>query len=201
MPDGTLLIAGRRYVETDEHLLRELYGERRVAFQQDESGNITGMVRDGSSVAQSFKVPAYATIGVAGPLLGFCFLVFLGVLLRRFYQHTLIKQWVPEERRAFGAAVAVAVANFGFLIAFSLSVLPNPDALRYDIPFLLKLGLCFPLLAVIATLYLLAQTVVVWRGGLCVSAWARIRFTVVTACALFTAWFYYYWNLLGFNYY
>ena len=98
MPDGTLLIAGRRYVETDEHLFRELYGERRVAFQQDESGNITGMVRDGSSVAQSFKVPAYDTIGVAGPLLGFCFLGFLGVLLRRFYQHTLIKQWVEYRK-------------------------------------------------------------------------------------------------------
>ena len=98
MPDGTLLIAGRRYVETDEHLFRELYGERRVAFQQDEAGNITGMVRDGSSVAQSFKVPAYDTIGVAGPLLGFCFLVFLGVLLRRFYQHTLIKQWVEYRK-------------------------------------------------------------------------------------------------------
>jgi hypothetical protein len=44
------------------------------------------------------------------------------------------------------------------------------------------------------------RTVGVWSGGLLSGPWARLRYTVVTLCALSMCWFYWYWNILGFQY-
>ena len=30
--------------------------------------------------------------------------------------------------------------------------------------------------------------------------WKKIRFSIISLCCLFMIWFYYYWNILGFNY-
>jgi hypothetical protein len=49
-------------------------------------------------------------------------------------------------------------------------------------------------------LYLLYRTVIVWRQGVFGGLWARLRYTVVTLSALFMCWFYYYWNILGYQY-
>jgi hypothetical protein len=74
------------------------------------------------------------------------------------------------------------------------------DVLFNGIPTLFKIWLIVPIIATVAGLYMLVRTVLVWRQGVLSGAWARLRFTVVTACALFMCWFYYYWNILGFQY-
>jgi hypothetical protein len=68
------------------------------------------------------------------------------------------------------------------------------------IPTLFKLWLILPILAFLSGIYLLYRCVLVWRQGLLVNKWARLRYTVVTVCALFMCWFYYFWNILGFQY-
>lgn len=73
--------------------------------------------------------------------------------------------------------------------------------LMYELPATLKFSLIFSMLATLAALYHVYCSVQVWRQGVLVSAWARVRYSLVSLCALSMAWFYYYWNLLGFNYF
>ena len=200
-PEGTLMIAGREYVEEETNLFRELDGEQRYTFQEDENGNVTGLIQDGFAVMQFYKAPAYAGIGFAGPLLGLSFIVFAGVFLRWAYQRKQLQQLPQAERRAFNASIYVAGANWLFLILMGLALALNADTLMYEIPGLLKFSLVFPILAVIAALYHLFHSYQVWSGGLRGSVWTRARYSVITLCALFTAWFYWYWNLVGFNFY
>ncbi|MDP6810355.1 MAG: serine hydrolase domain-containing protein [Pseudomonadales bacterium] len=199
-PDGTLMIAGREFVEEDVNLFRERDGETRYAFQEDAQGNVTGMIQDGFAVMQFYKAPAYAGARFAGPLLALSFIVFAGVFLRWGYQRKQVQSLPQPERRAFNASIYVAAANWVFLIVMGLALMLNADTLMYEIPGLLKFSLVFPMLAVIAALYHLFQSYQVWSGGLCGSVWTRARYSVITLCALFTAWFYWYWNLVGFNY-
>ena len=74
------------------------------------------------------------------------------------------------------------------------------DQLFTGIPLLFKVWLILPIIAVIAAAYLLYRTIQVWRQRLLPDTWARVRITLVAACALFTTWFFYYWNILGFQY-
>ena len=57
-----------------------------------------------------------------------------------------------------------------------------------------------PILATLAGLWLVFRTLRVWAGGQLASGWARLRYTVVALCGLFMCWFYWYWNILGFQY-
>jgi hypothetical protein len=56
-----------------------------------------------------------------------------------------------------------------------------------------------PIIATLAGVYLLYQTILVWTGGRLGGLWARLRYTLVALCALFMCWFYYFWNILGFQ--
>ena len=56
-------------------------------------------------------------------------------------------------------------------------------------------------LATLAALYHLYQSARVWRQPVFGSAISRIGYSVVTLAGLGLSWFYYHWNLLGFNYY
>ena len=57
-----------------------------------------------------------------------------------------------------------------------------------------------PVLASLAGIYLVYRCIVVWREGALAGRMARIRYTIVSLCALFMCWFYYYWNILGWQY-
>jgi len=65
---------------------------------------------------------------------------------------------------------------------------------------LFKLWLVLPIVAFIAGLYLAYRTYAVWKQGLLAGSWARVRYTLVAVSALCMCWFYWYWNILGFQY-
>ena len=64
----------------------------------------------------------------------------------------------------------------------------------------LKLWLVLPIVATLAGLYAAWGCYRVWTGRLLGGAWARLRYSLAAACALFMCWFYAYWNILGFQY-
>jgi hypothetical protein len=74
------------------------------------------------------------------------------------------------------------------------------DKLFMGIPLLFKLWLVLPIVATLAGIYVLYRCYSVWSRGLLGGFWGRARFTVVTLCALLMSWFYWYWNILGFQY-
>jgi hypothetical protein len=128
------------------------------------------------------------------------FLVFLGVLLRRFFQRKQIKSLPAPDRSALRAAVFASGANWLVLVAGVIVITAIQDSMYSEIPLLLKLWLVLPIIAVLAGVFLLLRTFGVWKNGLLGGTWARLRFTVVTLCAMFMVWFYWFWNILGFQY-
>ena len=201
LPDNTLMIAGKRYVEVDKNLFREVDDYGRVAFQEDANGEIEGFVIDGLGVMQLYKAPFYETPAFTVSLVGLSLLSFVGVFFRLAYQWSGFRTLGGTDRKAFFASIYVAVANYLFFILALTGVSSGLIALMYDLPATLKFSLVFPILATLAAFYHVYCAVQVWRQSALLSAWARIRYSMVTLCALFMVWFYYYWNLLGFNYF
>lgn len=199
----------KQYAEVEENLFRELnpnvpvfstFVPRLIAFQENEAGEITGFIIDGLPFMSLRKMPAYATANFNFTLLGISMLVFLGVLLRRFYQRAMIRQLPTADRSAVKAAVYAAAANWFVLISGAIVISLVEDSLFRGIPLAVKLWLIFPILACVAALYLLYYTILVWKDGRLAGIWARVRYTVVTLSALFMCWFYWFWNILGWQY-
>jgi len=201
MPDNTLLIGETRYVEVDHNLFREVDGYERIAFQEDDKGKITGFVIDGFGVMQLYKASFYETKGFISLFVGLSFLIFVSVFLRLAYQWAKFRSLQGIEKKAFQASIFVAGFNLLFFVLMGIGVSGGGQALMYEIPMMLKLSLIFPILAMIATCYHVYCSVQVWREGVCGGIWARLRYSMVSLVAVFMVWFYYYWNILGFNYF
>ena len=211
--DNTLVVSfgggAKQYAEVGENLFQELtpgislvagISPRLLAFQQDDSGAVTGFVMDGLPFMSLRKLPFYATPNFNFSLLGLSLLVFLLVVARRWYQRAAIRVLAPADKSAVNAGFYAAAANL--LVAVSAAIVLSivKDSLFGGIPLLFKIWLVLPIVASVAGLYLLYCTILAWREGLLAGNWARLRYTFVTLCALFMCWFYYYWNILGFQY-
>ena len=201
LSDNTLMIGANRYVEVEKNLFRDVDSYDQIAFQEDENGNITGMAQDGLGVNQYFRAPFYETMSFTTTVGGLSLLVFLGVFLRLGYQWRAFRELAGPEKNAQRVSIAVATTNILFLLVLGITVSGGIQPLMYEIPTIFKIGLVLPLLALIATGYQLYMTVQIWRDGLLAGVGARIRYSIVAAAGLFFVWFFYYWNLLGFNYY
>jgi CubicO group peptidase (beta-lactamase class C family) len=211
--DNTLVITfsgkAKQYTEVESNLFRETdssislvpgISPRLLAFQEDGTGQITGFVMDGLPFMSLRKLSAYETSKFNLTLLGLSMLVFLMVLLRRFFQRASIKSLSAEDQSATRAAVYAAMTNWLVLIVGAIVISIVADELMSGIPLLLKLWLLLPIAATLAGFYLLYSTYGVWKQGLLGGLWARVRYTVVGLSALFMCWFYYFWNILGFQY-
>jgi hypothetical protein len=75
------------------------------------------------------------------------------------------------------------------------------ERLFMGIPLSFTLWLWLPIVASLLGLWLLVKCLQVWRQGLLEGTWARLRYTFTSIAALFVIWFYYFWNILGFQYY
>ncbi len=211
--EDTLLVAfaggAKQYVEVDNNLFRELnpavslvagISPALIAFQEDENGHITGFVMDGLPFMSLRRLPLAATPNFNFTLLGFSVLVFLGVVLGRWYRRKIIKALAPADKATVNAAFYAALANILVLVIGGIVLVMVGESLFSGIPLVFKLWLVTPIIAVLAGFYLLYRNLLAWQHGILDGAWARIRLTIVTLCALFMSWFYYYWNLLGWQY-
>jgi len=199
MPDNTLLINDSRFVEVDKNLFRQVDSSRRITFQENDSGEITGYINDGLAVNQMFKAPFYRTLPFILFILLLSVIVFIAVILRRAYQGEIYKVLPVKEKTAFRASLIVSGANLTFLLLFILALVTARD-LMYEIPWLLEFSLVFPIIALLATIYHLYQSSIIWRQNLG-NTWSRVRFSIVSLCGVMMTWLYSYWNLLGFNYF
>jgi CubicO group peptidase (beta-lactamase class C family) len=212
-PADTLVVSfaggAKQYVEVGENLFRELnpgisliagISPAALAFQEDANGRVTGFVMDGLPFMSLRKLPLAATPNFNLTLLGLSLLIFAAVLARRWYQRADIRARSPADRAAIGAAVYAASANLLVVASGAVVLSVVMESLFGGIPLLFKVWLVLPIVATLAGLYLLYRTVAVWRLGLLSGVWSRVRYSVVTLGALFMCWFYYYWNILGFQY-
>jgi CubicO group peptidase (beta-lactamase class C family) len=207
----TLAFAGKakQYVEVEKNLFRERdaglsliagISPLLIAFQENDAGVITGFVMDGLPFMSLYKAPAYATPSFNFTLLGLSLVIFLGVVLRRFFQRREFKSFSAADRLALSSALYASVAQLLVVVIGAIVISIVMESLIAGFPLPVKLWLILPIVATFATLYLVYRNYQVWRQKLLSGVWARIRFTLVTFAALFMTWFYGYWNVLGFQY-
>jgi hypothetical protein len=169
--DDTLVISfgdkAKQYAEVEDNLFREVdstialiggFSPRLLAFQENADGKVTGMVIDGLPFMSLRKLPVYDTAPFNLGLLGFALLVFLGVLLRRFYQRAAIRGMRAADRSAVGAATWAAATNWLVLVAGGIVITIVADQMFTRIPLLFKLWLVLPIVAALAGVYLLFRT-------------------------------------------
>lgn len=211
--DNTLMLAfadsAKQYAEIGPNLFQELnpavsliagFSPRLMAFQENDAGEITGFVLDGLPFMSLRKLPIVATPSFNFALLGVSFAVFFFVLMRRWYRRAYIRELPEADRSATNVASVVAGINLLTAIAGAVVLSIVGDQLFSGIPALFSAWLVLPIIATISGVYLAYRAVRVWQGGLLAGGWERIRYSVVAACALFMGWFFYYWNILGFQY-
>lgn len=212
-PDNTLVVSfsgnAKQYAEVGDRLFRETSPDvslrpgispRLIAFQENGSGEITGFVMEGLPFMSLRKLPLVATPAFNYSLLGLSLLVLLGVLLRRFYQRAAIRALPGPDRAAHNALLYAAAANWLVVVCGAVVISIVADEIFSNIPLLFKLWLVLPIVATLAGLYAAFGCYRVWANRLLANGWARARYTVAAACALFMCWFYAYWNILGFQY-
>jgi len=211
--DNTLLVAfagkSKQYVEVEENLFRELdpnltliagISPRLIAFQENDDGAITGFIFDGLPFMSARKLPVQATPSFNYSLIGISLLVLLAVILRRWYQRREFASFSQSDRLALSASFYASLAHLLVVVLGAIVISIIIDNLIDGFPMLFKLWLALPILATTASLYLLYRNYGVWQQRLFSGVWPRIRYTFVTLSALFMCWFYYYWNILGFQY-
>jgi CubicO group peptidase (beta-lactamase class C family) len=199
--EGELMIGENRFVEIGDRLFRNVENGDVVAFQKNDQGEIIGYVKNGLSIMSMYKAGAHTSQAFNFGLLGLSVIVFLAVFLRYLYQRDRFRTLPAADKTAARAAVIAATSHLWVLIFGAIVAIAVGDQLMARIPLLFKFWLIFPIIATLATFYLLFQTALVWKNGLLSGRFVRIRYTIVSLCALFMAWFYYFWNILGFRYY
>lgn len=201
MSDNTLMVGEKRYIEIGPRLFQALYDDTRIAFQETTDGSIDGFVMDGFGVFQMYRVPFYEAADFTLFVIGLLILVALLTLLRIAYQWRHIKVAGGAERRVELVSLAFAVFTLAFYSFAGLAVSGGFDSFYYStIPWQLKFALLFPLLLVPVVLVHIYQTWLVWSQSLFFGLRHRLRHSFVSFVGLLSLWFYYYWNLLGFNY-
>ena len=211
--DNTLLLAfaggAKQYVEVEENLFRELdpnlslmagISPRLIAFQENEAGAVTGFVMDGLPFMSARKLSTLETANFNFSLLGLSLIILLAVALRRWFQRREVALLSPVDRTAFNASFYAAAAHLLTLVAGVIVVSIVAENLINGFPPVFKVWLIMPIISTLASFYLLYRTFGVWKDKLFSGVWARIRYTFVALSGLFLAWFYYYWNILGFQY-
>jgi len=109
--ENTLILTfsgkAKQYVEVEKNLFREQdsgyslvpgISPRYLAFQENDKGEITGFIMDGLPFMSLRKLPAYETPNFNLTLLGVSMVIFLLVLLRRFFQRAAIRGFSAPDR-------------------------------------------------------------------------------------------------------
>ncbi len=199
--DGALMIGEDRFIEVEDLLFRNVENGDLVAFDENEQGQIIGLTLDGMPFFSAFKTSFQATKTFNFSLLALSVIVFLAVVLRFLYQREHYRLLPFAEKRAVRAAFLAAVSHLWVLIFGAIVMTTLQEKLLSGIPTLFKFWLVFPIIATLATAFLLYHVVLVWKNTLLKGWFARTRYSIVGLCALFMAWFYFYWNILGFRYF
>ena len=204
MDDGTLKVTTPfgdvRMVQVDSLLFRDIDGETRVAFRADESGRITHAFYDAAPMmvmdkTSKLEAPSLHQVILGGGLLMFVAILITAIIrffLRREPGRAPVEPAIASGRRALvwaGVALLAFVAVIGSLVG-------NPESLLGGTPTMLKVGLAFPLIALVLVLWGAWAMVTQWRTG-AGSTWMRLRHTAAVVVALVFFWSLNTWNLLG----
>jgi CubicO group peptidase (beta-lactamase class C family) len=186
-----------QYAEVAPGVFRELNGDRTVAFVEDASGQVTGMVGQFAFIP-FYKLRWYEGSPFQFTLLGLSVLLFVIALV------SALRHWKSDKVGPRGARFArrnlglVGGLNLAFLVAFASMLTSGLDELIFALPKGFHAVLTLPLVALALTALAAVLVVGVWRQGYWTRG-ARVLHTAGVLAAIAFVWFLNYWNLLGYR--
>ncbi len=206
--DGELVMSGSEktyWVQTKPLVFHERGGVRKIAFRENENGEITHLFLGEISIIAFEKVSGLDAPGFHNGLAVFAIILFsltvifwaTAALVRRRQGAELDPQTsIPALARflAWAASALLLIFIFGMAV-----VLSNPNDIVYGIPMSLKILLVFPILAAALSIGVLIYTVFIWMFGKG-RVLGRVYYTILSFTLIAFIWQLHYWNLLGYRY-
>ncbi|RUO39440.1 serine hydrolase [Pseudidiomarina aestuarii] len=202
--DNTLLVVGlygpRQYVEIGEHLFRQVDGSERLAFSSRSGDGIDTMYFEGLPFMGIQRTPGFESSLFKWLIPGFSLLLFLQVIVSWFYRRKHYKTLEGPNRKLVYSSLWMSLVHFLFVVLIAVIAIGFADSLYSGIPTAMKLVLGLSVIAVLLSLVSAYFYVKRLQAGTA-SVASHIYYGVVVLAGLFLSYFYYYWNLLGWNYY
>ena len=201
--NNTLVVSGavpaRQYVEVENNLFRQVDGDERLAFVENTDGDIEGLYFDSAPFVGFQAVPAFQSSFFKVQLPIICLLVMLFVFITWGYKRRAYRAATGASRGLIYSALATGAVNFLLIIFFVLIIAVYEENLYGSVPFAFKANLILPIVAVLLAL-LTAYFFVKRQLSEGPSLASTIWYSIVVFAGLYMAYFYYYWNFLGWNY-
>lgn len=201
--DNTLLINGpygtRQFAEVGEHLFAQVDGAERVAFVANEQGKFDTMYFNSLPFMALGKTPGFESSFAKMILPLICLLLFIHVLIAWFYKRKQYKSASQSYRRLAGTSVLMSVVNLCVAIGLTLVMVVYQDTIFMEIPDALAVVLVLPIVASVLAIITLGFYVKSFADAE-VGLASKIYYGFVTTAGLFMLVFYYYWNILGWQY-
>lgn len=202
--DGKLAIGQGKEQELfgkiDDNLFQQVGGQQKLSFKTDSSGKATAMLL---SLIPDMPLERTKLIDQSLfwlPLLGGSLLVFLATIATFLIRIRQLKRVNKRDKQTAWLAFMTALAAVTTMILTVTHVL-NMDVLQRlsSVTLSLKLFLVLPLLVVLLTSLLTAKTIAIWYNRQ-FSVISRLLFSMIPLAAIILSWFFYHWNLLGWQF-
>lgn len=188
------------YSEVGPNLFQLEGGTEQIAFRTNESGKVTHMILGMIPDMPLERTPLLDQNKFWLIVLGFSGLILITSLLGLFFSRRKIKAMTPPEKWAIRLSAGTAgwaLLSFVtlFMVVMSMDIMQKFSGIRLS----LSLSLVMPIILVGLTLALLISAILVWKNKYW-TAFKRVHYTLVALSAVAMTLFFYYWNLLGWQF-
>ena len=202
--EGTLLIANllgpeaTQWVEASPSVFRRIDGDETIAFLEGPDGSVTHVTTPLAFIA-AYKLSWYETPNFHYFVLGFGALCFVVAIV------SAARHWKKDRgapggaRRARRLAASLGAVQLAFLAAAAASFASGIDELIFGFPWVFRVSLVLPVIAIPLTLGVLAFAASAWARRYW-SVYGRIQYTVVAVAGAAYLWSLNFWNLVGFKF-
>jgi hypothetical protein len=186
------------FKEVEPYFYHLIDGDLTLALRE-ENGKITHAFISMLPFMPTYRVAWYGT-----PIFNYILLVlgivfFVSTLVSAFRHRKTGKQGPAGARTAVRLGVALSALTLLFLVAFAVILGGAQEEMMYGFPASLAAALLLPVLTSLLTIGVVVFAVRSWTSGWW-TTFRRIHYSVFAILAIGWVWFYWYWNILGWQY-
>ncbi|WP_081393213.1 serine hydrolase domain-containing protein [Paenibacillus odorifer] len=188
------------YNEVSPNMFQLEGGTEQIAFRTNESGKVTHMILGMAPDMPLERTPLLDQNKFWFIVLGLSGLIFITALLGLIFSRRKIKAMTPPEKWAIRLSAGTAgwaLLSFVtiFMVVMSMDMMQKFSGFSLS----LSLSLVMPIILAGLTLALLISAILVWKNKYW-TAFKRVHYTLVALSAVAMTLFFYYWNLLGWQF-
>lgn len=190
----------RLYARVGTNLFQQVGGSEQIAFRTDDTGNVTHMLLGSLPDMPLERTPIMDQTKFWFVVLVVSGLIFITALLEMLFSRRKIKGMEAKERFAIRlSAVTSGWALVTFFTTFAVIMSMDTMQKLNGISTSLYLCLIMPVILAALTVALLVLSVMAWKNKYWTGG-KRVHFTLVALSAAALTFFFYYWNLLGWQF-